>query len=1121
MATELLIQNIERFIRKYYKNQLIRAGLLATGGVIVWFLLIALLEYLGRFNSSVRALLFFTGISGILAILGWTLARPVMGLFKIGKRLSYEEAATIIGRHFPDIRDELLNTLQLERLNRSTGTAKDLVHAAIEQRTRKLSPVPFHNAIDLRVNKKFIKYALIPLFIFGLVLFGEPEAITGSTARIVSFHKNFKPDAGFELFVENQELQALENEDFTLYVKSKGRITPEAVYLISGENTYRMEQTPDGFFAYTFRSPKNDQTFYLQADIYESDPMHLTVLPRPSILNMEMEIIFPEYLGMENIKVQNRGDIQVPEGSRIRWNIKTKKADRMLLRFQDTVVNIQAENHTFSWQRRIKNNQSYSLIPANNLSGMPDTQTYEIRVIPDQFPQIHVEEFRDSLIPGRVFFQGRAEDDYGLKRLAFRFAKGESENAPPTGSFQSLNLSLPMGTSPQQRFNHLLDVQNLELKAGETIWYYFELWDNDGVNGSKAGRTPLTAFRLPTQEELREMRKEGQASVRAGLEESLNEAKALQESLEELRREILESGQVKWEHKDKLQSILERQMQLEQQMDQVRMENQQNNVRDERLSQQEQEILDKQKKIEELLENIRSEELEKLLQEMEKAMERMDPKTLQEMMEKMQMSTEDLSKELDRTLELYKQLELEQNLRDIRDALDNLKQEQERLAEDKRMSSEEKARRQEELNRQFEHLMESLKEAEKKNEDLTSPMNLPDMQEMGREVQDEMKSAQDQLSKQNQQKAKSSQQKAADKMQQMSDQLGAALDGQEQQGEDMEALRQLLENLVRLSFEQEQLMQEVKTYHQNDPRVRDIARRQRKLLDDAKVVEDSLDALAKRVVEIEAMVSREMRNMRRDLQKAVTHLGDRQISLANQRQQGAMTSANNLALMLSEVLDQMRDQMQQQGMGKGTASCPKPGSSGSSMQDLIQRQMGLERRMQEIMEKMRQQQSQGKEREPGQKSGENPQQGSGGSSGDQGNMARDLAKLAAEQEQIRRELQEMMQQLNEQGRKAAGEIMKKMEENETDILNRRISAQTLRRQQEITRRMLESEKSMREQEQEERRQANENRRIFEIQDQKLEEYFRERKREQEWLRTVSPALKPYYKTKVSQYFNTY
>lgn len=1138
MGTLQLVDKIEVFIRKYYRNQLIRGGILGLGGSLAVFLSAALLEYVGQFGQMPRAILFFGSLGGILGWLTWLIAGPVLGLFRLGKRLSHEEAAKIIGKHFPDIQDALLNTLQLEKMNRQASQKNELIEAAIAQRTEQLRPIPFQQAIDFSINRRYLKYALIPLGLLGLILIGKPEAITGSTQRLVGFNKTFKPDVGFELNIVNPDMEVLENEDFTLSVEAAGRIVPEVVYLRNGENTYRMEPDGKGKFKYTFRSPREDQVFQLQADAYVSDPVYLRVVPRPSVLHLEMDLDFPDYLGLGKQTLANRGDLTVPEGTKIKWRIKARKTEKIHLIFQDSTHILSGEKDLFSFERKIRAEMPYQLAPANRFAGSPDSQSYVIRVIQDQFPSIQVQEWRDSLLPGRIYFQGKAEDDYGLKRLVFRFAKGQAEEIPASKAFQSANLSLPMGAAPAQRFNHMLDADVLSLLPGETVWYYFEVWDNDGVRGSKSTKTQMQALRLPTKEEIRAMRQEGQASVQSGLQESLKEAQEIQEALETLRREMLQSQDINWNQKEKLQDLLSRQKEMEQRLEQTRLQQQQNNVRDERLSKEEQEILDKQKKLEELLENIRSQDLEKMLKEMEKAMERMDRQKMQELMDKMQMSNEDLSKELDRSLELYKQLALEQQLRDLKDALENLAQEQERLEKDTRLSPEEKARRQAELNKQFEALKQEMQKAEEQNKGLSRPRDLPSQEEKAKETEAQMQQAQEQLQQQKEQKARSAQQKAAQNMREMAKQMEAALEQEGQQEEDMEALRQLLENLVRLSLNQEQIMESLKSYQRTDPRVREVARSQRKLVEDAKVVEDSLEALAKRVLEIESIITKEMRDLRRDMQSSIEFLGERQIPPAVQRQQGAMTAANNLALMLSEVLDQMREQQkqQQQGQGSPSGSCKKPGSaSGSSMQSLLQRQMGVEKRMQEIMEKMRQQQAEKQQgREPGKKPGDKPGeqngqgkpggQGEGGSGqqgGNNGQMSQDLARLAAEQEQIRRELQGMMQQLNESGRKMAGEIMQKMEENETDILNRRITAETLRRQQDITRRMMESDKAQREQEQDEKRQANENRRVFDLQQEKLEDYFRAKAREQEWLRTVSPALKPYYKTKVSQYFNTY
>jgi hypothetical protein len=94
-----------------------------------------------------------------------------------------------------------------------------------------------------------------------------------------------------------------------------------------------------------------------------------------------------------------------------------------------------------------------------------------------------------------------------------------------------------------------------------------------------------------------------------------------------------------------------------------------------------------------------------------------------------------------------------------------------------------------------------------------------------------------------------------------------------------------------------------------------------------------------------------------------------------------------------------------------------------------------------------------------------------------------------------------------------------MEQTEQDLVNKQINAETIQRQQEILDKMLEFEKAEKEKEQDDQRQSNE------AKDYNLSnpigffEYNREKQREAELLRTVPPALSPYYKSKVSIYFN--
>ncbi|MBO5843952.1 MAG: hypothetical protein J6Q96_03695, partial [Bacteroidales bacterium] len=60
-------------------------------------------------------------------------------LLNIGKTISHEDAAKIIGKHFPEVADKLLNLLQLKQ--QSLNSDSQILLASIDQRTKELSPI--------------------------------------------------------------------------------------------------------------------------------------------------------------------------------------------------------------------------------------------------------------------------------------------------------------------------------------------------------------------------------------------------------------------------------------------------------------------------------------------------------------------------------------------------------------------------------------------------------------------------------------------------------------------------------------------------------------------------------------------------------------------------------------------------------------------------------------------------------------------------------------------------------------------------------------------------------------------------------------------------------------------
>ena len=124
---------------------------------------------------------------------------------------------------------------------------------------------------------------------------------------------------------------------------------------------------------------------------------------------------------------------------------------------------------------------------------------------------------------------------------------------------------------------------------------------------------------------------------------------------------------------------------------------------------------------------------------------------------------------------------------------------------------------------------------------------------------------------------------------------------------------------------------------------------------------------------------------------------------------------------------------------------------------------------------------------------------------------------------IRQELQKMSDQIEKDGKGAGGmsKLLDKMEETETDLVNKMLSIETIKRQEEILTRLLESEKAEKEREMDEKRQSNEAKNENFSNPNEFLEYNMLKQKETELLKTVPPSLSPFYKTKVNQYFNNF
>lgn len=329
--------------------------------------------------------------------------------------------------------------------------------------------------------------------------------------------------------------------------------------------------------------------------------------------------------------------------------------------------------------------------------------------------------------------------------------------------------------------------------------------------------------------------------------------------------------------------------------------------------------------------------------------------------------------------------------------------------------------------------------------------------------------------------------------------MSAAMMGQQMEGmqEDLEAIRQLLENIVDLSFDQERLIDEFGSATVNTPKYVDLVQEQFQLENDFGLVRDSLLALAKRNFSIESFITEKVADIRRELDQSIDQLEERRKPQAAANQQRAMTGLNDLALMLSESMQNMQQQMA--GMMSGNQQCQNPGSGqGQGNKPSNNPGSQAQQNLNGAMERMRQQM----------------ENGEGGSS-------REFAEMAARQAALRRALEQAQQEGRERGEGMNGELqelIEQMDQAEEDLVNKRLTHEMMMRQQEILNRMLEYEKAERQQDMDEQRQAEtaEQRRRQLPPD--LEEYIRQREAEVDMFKRVNPRLNPYFQGLVDQYF---
>lgn len=1100
-AYQILLEKLDTFIRKYYLNKMIRGLIYFVAALFILYLILNTLEYFLYLPSFWKTTLLVITLGYLGYVFIFYLASPLLKMYHLGPMISHKKAAEIIGKHFPDINDKVINTLELNELAAREPERKNLILASIDQRIVELKPIPFIKAIDLNKNKAYLKYALVPVLLFIVLFFASPSFIKQGTKRFIDFQTDYSKPAPFQFNLKNENITVNQGDGVLLEVEITGDQIPQDIYIHYGENTYKLDKKDISNFEYTLQNIQHSDVIYFSGGGFNSKKYSLNVLLKPSILSFKLELKYPNYLKRKPETIDNIGDISVPVGTQVKWLVSAKHTNAIGVVFNNLFEELKAENNSFSFVRNALTSQKYSLMPIHPQKLKVDTLTYYLDVIADQHPSIQLEQTQDSLSAKNIYFSGQISDDYGFTKLIFNTYNKNS------GERKSVNIPIEKN-STAQRYFYLWKMQ--EVNLGDNLEYYFEVYDNDGVHGPKKTRSNTMTYNAPSEKQLDKSIDKSNDALKDKMKESIKKSEQIQREAKKLNEKLINQKEIRFEEKKQIKDLIEKQKSLEQEINDIQDELKKNNQLENDFKEVSPSMMEKKKQLEEMFENILDEKTKEMIKELEKLMEQNNKELSQEQLKNMQLENKQLEKEMDRMLELFKQLEFEKKLNENIDKLNELSKEQQKLSEeskDKKSNKEEIAKKQEELNKAAEDIKKELKDLEQKNEELENPSEYNAQEEEMKDIQDKMDKSSEELSKNNKQKASDSQKDASDKMKKLAAKMKQMQMDAEAEELDLNirALRQILENLVTLSFKEENTMEKLKRTSTNDPQYVALTQVQKNIKDDMKLIEDSLFALSKKVVQIKSIINRETGKVNEQIERAILLLAERRTGDASVRQQYAMTSMNNLALLLSEILDQLQQEKQGQD---NPANKPgkKPGKKtgkGKAGQSMSKMQEQLNKQIEEM------------------KNGQNPggQQGKGQQKGGQSEQ---LAKMAAQQQAIRNAMNQLEKEMNKNGMggnsNQLNQLKKEMEKTETDLYNKNITQETLNRQKEIMTRLLEAEKAAREREFDDKRESKSPDENFDKPNLRFEEYKKEKMKELELIKTVPPNLNQYYKDKVNQYF---
>lgn len=1054
--------------RRFFSLALIRILLFVVFYFLVAFLAFVFLELLFDLSPILRFGFWFTVI-----LIG--IFHTIRHFFPLSRQILRPQSSDLckisklIGEKNSQVNDSLIDFLQIYN-DQSMVSHPAFKNLSLGQLYKRFRNADFKTIMDFSILHDPAKRILIVGSVFVILLLIFPQSMNEAVLKVLYPTKSFQTPAPLTLLNNTGDKVVLKNEEVTLEGSYQG-IRPQKLWLIvetvglNGDSSVddRMEipSYSNKNFSYQINHTKNSFTYWFEADIgitpfknrsVLSDKGKIIIRERPYLRNLQVKLQYPSYTKLpDRLLAQNDGEISALRGTTAKVEIEANKVlSRAEIVFKDSSASpVRVVENRGYGEFMVSRDDGYkiTILDEDSISNYQPVQ-YSIFTLRDEKPFVEIAEpgqdidLDDNLsLPLTI----NLRDDFGFTKLSLKGMVVRGGLAQDTNLF---DIDLPFHYMESGKAIHegTWDLHSFYLIPDDYIEYFAEVWDNDRISGPKSSRSDTYILRLPSMMEMMEGSGEKLSEQLEKTDEIVKESGELRKKLEEINRDMKRESELSWERKKELKEQLEVQKGALNQLEDIQ-KGLEEVVKDmDGKNMLSPETLEKYFELQKMFQDLATPEMLQAMHKLQEAIEKADVNEVKKALEEFNLSVEEFEKSVERTYELFKQVQLEQRMDEINKLAEKITEDQKQInksLEDEKIERDQLAKKESSLGHETEFLKEEISKTQEDFEKSVSNQlqDLQNAQEFleERQISDQMSQMQQELSGGQIQQAQRSGQNIQQQMEMLRNMLRQAQQNmaQMQKQEVMQAMEKATQDLLKASFQQETLYEQSNKADVASHQINDIASKQAQMRDNANRIIKQLIDISKKTFFLSPQMNQNMSSLMNNINDALSNLENRDTRNAAKAQKDAMGDLNRAIISMQGSMDQLSQ------------------SSSAS---------GFENFMQQLQQMSG---AQGQLNQEGMSLLE--QLGKG-----QMQLSRDaLSRLAAQQEMIRQSLQDLGEEIGHRGdvlgrldglSKDMEEVVKKLQEQQLD-------RKVIQRQEQILSRLLDAQKSIREKEFSKKRQA--------------------------------------------------